>query len=128
VAAKVEGLKRLIDVLDGRRREAARFARLRLAVGYSAPYAVYVHENLQANHPNGGQAKFLEAPARMHAREIRRTVTRALRGGVPAPSAMALGGNHLGALSRPLVPVDTGELRDSWFVRVQGSASGGAEP
>jgi hypothetical protein len=29
--------------------------------GPAAPYAVYVHENLQANHPVG-QAKFLEVP------------------------------------------------------------------
>ena len=33
--------------------------------GASAPYAIYVHENLEANHANppfgGGQAKFLES-------------------------------------------------------------------
>jgi hypothetical protein len=68
--AKVEGLKHLIDVLDGRRRDAKRFHGLRLAVGYSAPYAIYVHENLQAHHPIG-QAKFLETPARVHAKEIK---------------------------------------------------------
>jgi hypothetical protein len=28
--------------------------------GAASKYAVYVHENLNANHPNGGQAKFLE--------------------------------------------------------------------
>jgi hypothetical protein len=28
--------------------------------GPAAGYAIYVHENLQANHPRGGQAKFLE--------------------------------------------------------------------
>lgn len=32
-------------------------------VGYTANYAVYVHENLNARHENG-QAKFLEHPAR----------------------------------------------------------------
>lgn len=30
--------------------------------GAAAPYAVYVHERLDLNHPNGGQAKFLEQP------------------------------------------------------------------
>jgi hypothetical protein len=29
-------------------------------VDYTAPYAVYVHEDLTMRHPNGGQAKFLE--------------------------------------------------------------------
>ncbi len=29
--------------------------------GPSAPYAPYVHEDLEAEHPNGGQAKFLES-------------------------------------------------------------------
>lgn len=29
--------------------------------GPAAPYAVYVHENLEALHPRGGQAKFLES-------------------------------------------------------------------
>jgi hypothetical protein len=31
-----------------------------LNIKYTAPYAIYVHENLTNNHPNGGQAKFLE--------------------------------------------------------------------
>lgn len=30
--------------------------------GAAAPYAIYVHERLDLNHPNGGQAKFLEEP------------------------------------------------------------------
>jgi hypothetical protein len=30
--------------------------------GFNIEYAIYVHEDLQAYHPNGGQAKFLEDP------------------------------------------------------------------
>lgn len=30
--------------------------------GAAAPYAGYVHERLDLNHPNGGQAKYLEQP------------------------------------------------------------------
>jgi hypothetical protein len=33
--------------------------------GASAPYALYVHENLEAHHPVG-QAKFLETPVEQH--------------------------------------------------------------
>jgi len=35
-----------------------------VAVGYSANYALYVHENLTARHDPGKQAKFLEQPLR----------------------------------------------------------------
>lgn len=32
-------------------------------VGFAADHAIYVHEDLSAHHPNGGQAKFLESAA-----------------------------------------------------------------
>jgi len=35
--------------------------KLQVAVGASAAYALFVHEDMAANHPNGGQAKFLQA-------------------------------------------------------------------
>jgi len=35
-----------------------------IVVGYTANYAVYVHENLQARHKPPTQAKYLEQPAR----------------------------------------------------------------
>jgi hypothetical protein len=50
---------------SGNVREASP-AELEAQVGYSTPYAVAVHEDLAANHPNGGQAKYLEEPAREH--------------------------------------------------------------
>ena len=39
-------------------------------VGYTAEYAVYVHENLEARHLPGKSAKFLEQPLRDHHKEI----------------------------------------------------------
>lgn len=30
-------------------------------VGFTEAYAVYVHEDLEANHPRGGQAKYLQS-------------------------------------------------------------------
>ena len=39
-------------------------------IGYVADYAVYVHENLQARHQPGKQAKYLEQPAREKKNEI----------------------------------------------------------
>ena len=32
----------------------------RVEVRYNTDYSLYVHEDLSMNHPNGGQAKFLE--------------------------------------------------------------------
>lgn len=32
-----------------------------IVFGTDLTYAIYVHENLEANHPNGGQAKFVES-------------------------------------------------------------------
>ena len=39
-------------------------------VGYTQGYAVYVHENLDAQHKEGKQAKYLEAPVRTNKKEI----------------------------------------------------------
>lgn len=38
---------------------------VQVTIGYggaAAPYAIYVHERMELNHPNGGQAKYLEEP------------------------------------------------------------------
>lgn len=35
-----------------------------VTVGYTMEYAIYVHENLDARHARGKQAKYLEDPAR----------------------------------------------------------------
>ena len=39
-------------------------------VGYVAEYAVYVHENMEARHKPGKEAKFLEKPAKEKRKEI----------------------------------------------------------
>ncbi len=84
-----------------------------VSVTYTAPYAVYVHEDLEANHPNGGQAKYLEQPAR----ELQHDMVAIVRRSVEAKNGLEEGLVRAGELllreSRELVPVDTGELRDS---------------
>lgn len=37
-----------------------------IVVGYTAEYAIYVHEIVEAQHKEGKQAKYLEEPARVH--------------------------------------------------------------
>lgn len=39
-------------------------------VGYTAYYAIYVHEDLNAQHAEGKQAKYLESPAREKRKEM----------------------------------------------------------
>jgi len=41
-----------------------------VTVGYTASYALFVHENLNMRHKPGKEAKFLEGPLRKHRREI----------------------------------------------------------
>ena len=52
---------------------------LRAAVSYDTPYAVYQHEGLDFNHPNGRQAKYLEGPANASVAVGRELVAREIR-------------------------------------------------
>lgn len=91
----------------------------RVKVGYQTNYAVYVHENLEANHPNGGQAKFLEQPARELRPQIKQQVATDLRNGLTVEQALLRAGLTLQGASQQLVPVDTGLLRASAFTEVE---------
>ena len=90
----------------------------RVVMGYTAAYAVYVHEDLTAVHPVG-QAKFLEEPARTKRREIVAEVEGGLRRGFTLEEALLLGGLRLQRESQVLVPVDTGNLKGSAFTRAE---------
>lgn len=46
---------------------------------FDTPYAIFVHEDLEANHPNGGQAKFLESVLRESAPYMAERLARRLR-------------------------------------------------
>jgi hypothetical protein len=86
-------------------------------VVYSAPYAIYVHENLEAHHPIG-QAKFLEEPARLLEGEMREIIARSLRNKNGLEEGVRRANERLLEASQALVPVDTGFLRDSGHVEV----------
>lgn len=87
-------------------------------VGYSAPYAIYVHENLEARHPNGGQAKFLEAAARTLMPYLRVQIEADLKRGLSLRDAIKRAAETLKKASQKLVPIDTGFLHDSAFVKM----------
>ena len=112
--AKVEGLKGIQTALRAR---AAAGRSVSVSVGYTAAYALYVHENLEARHPVG-QAKFLEQPARELSAELGRVAAEAVAAGVGLKDALLLAGLRLQRESQLLCPVDTGVLRNSAFTEV----------
>lgn len=102
-------------------------------VGFSANYAVHVHENIEMkwkgrprkggkgnywDPPGRGQAKFLEEPARIHAKTLAEIVKTALARGAKLVQALYLAGLRLQRESQLLVPVDSGFLRASAFTRI----------
>lgn len=93
---------------------------VRVDVGYTAPYAVYVHEDLEASHPNGGQAKYLEQPARTLAKDMMDIIVTSVQNRNGLEEGCRRAGNLLLSTSRALVPVDTGRLRDSGYVKTEG--------
>jgi len=116
----VAEIQRLQQVVDALRKKAARIDRenVSVIVGYTANYSVFVHEDLEANHPVG-QAKFLEQPAREHAGEIARIARTALSQGKTLSEALLLGGLRLQRESMLLAPVDTSAMKNSAFTRIE---------
>jgi len=45
-----------------------------IEIGYDAPYALYIHEDLELNHPNGGTAKYLENPMELMMPDLQRNI------------------------------------------------------
>jgi len=91
----------------------------KVVVGYTAQYAIYVHENLEANHPNGGQAKYLEQPARELQPQLAKIITNGVKKKLGLEQSIYLAGLHLQGESQKLVPVDTGNLKASAFTRIE---------
>lgn len=111
----VENVSRLMDKF---RMLAAKRKGARVVVGYAAPYAVFVHEDLEAHHTNG-QAKFLEQPLREYRSVMQRSIRERLKAKEPLDTVLQEVGEIILSVSQPLVPVATGELRDSGFVEVE---------
>lgn len=114
MAAAVIGLERLILKFKDLSRKGQS---VRLVVGYSAPYATFVHERVDIPH-RVGQAKYLETPLRAYMGELGAAVRNAYARGASLADALLAAGRRLLELSQPLVPVRTGYLKGSGFVRV----------
>lgn len=117
--AKIDNLTRLLRKLEKLERDSRRQNNGNVIVGYAASYAIYVHENLEAAHKPGKQAKFLEQPAREKEREIAQTVVEAVKRGHPLLKALLRAGEFLQAASQRIVPVKTGNLKGSAFTELE---------
>lgn len=84
-----------------------------LGVVFAAPHAAAAHEDLEAAHPGGGRAKFLESAARDLAPDAARFVAEEVRRGRTLAEALRAFAERVKAEARARCPVDTGELRDS---------------
>lgn len=140
--AKVEGVHKVIEALRKHAERKIADAEAEVIVGYTAAYAVHVHENLEMKwkglprsgetpparfsgsgkglfwDPQGrAQSKFLEDPCRRLAPELGRIVREILQRGKSMIQALLVAGLRLQRESMLLVPVDTGNLKASAFTR-----------
>lgn len=130
--AEVQGLNKLIEQLKAKAATATQAAESDVVVGYTAQYALYVHENRQMKwrglpRRSGtgvywgpkGRAGFLLDVAREMERELAEIVIKVLREGKTALQAFLVAGLRLQRESQKNVPVEYGNLRASAFTRLE---------
>lgn len=93
-------------------------------VGYTAPYAHYVHEDQPSakaihRHEPPTCAKFLEIPARRNREELAQVFVAVLKESGEFGLALRATSEALKEMSLHLCPIDTGRLRESAFVRIE---------
>lgn len=113
----VTGTKRLLRKLEKLERESRRKNNGNVNVGYGANYALAVHENKEAHHKEGKQAKYLEQPFRdlQNSGELQRIVDEHTGKGTDLMTALVVAGQRVQRESQKIVPVDTGNLKGSAF-------------
>jgi hypothetical protein len=92
---------------------------MKLQVGYEAPYAVYVHENLEAYHKPPTRAKYLESPARRLRKKMTEIVLRSVKAKNGLEEGILRAGRVLLDESLKIVPRDTGFLASTGYVRME---------
>lgn len=119
--SKVEGVERVLaklQHLSAVYSDAPGKAQDAVIVGYTAKYALWVHENRGAKF-RVGRAGFLLDVAREISAELGGIVMKGLRRGLKIVDALLLAGLRLQRDSQLACPVDTGNLRASAFTRVE---------
>ena len=114
-----QGLEKFTAQMRAKAAAAVTDENVSVTVGFTANYAVFVHENLQAVHPHG-QSKFLEQPMVENRVKYGNIYAKARSEGKTAAQALVLAGLALQRDAMKLCPVDTGNLRASAFTRLDG--------
>lgn len=115
---KIENIDRLMKKLESRMIHVLKSPKSIVTVGYSAEYAIYVHENLMATHKPPTQAKFLEQPIREMKPALKQEIeTLMSTGRMTLAQCLLIIGHKILAASQLLVPVATGALKASGFVK-----------
>lgn len=115
----IKGFNQVVQGLKNLKENQKRQKKITAAITFMAPHAKRVHEDLEMMHPNGGQAKFLEQPLRMYGKEVTKKVKELVRQGMQFRAAIIAAAQwFLDNKVKPLVPVDTSELKNSGVVNV----------
>ncbi len=133
--AIIQNLDKLVSKFRALSAKSIKDTDFSVVVGFTARYAVYVHENTemvlegQPRRPPAtgvywgpnGQAKFLEQPARELSNDgtLGRIVAQAVKAKKTLAQGVLLAGLRLQRESQKLVPVVTGNLRRSAFTRLE---------
>lgn len=115
--AKVLGIDRCIKALEKLHQEVEK--RVSVVVGYTAAYAVYVHEDMEAKHAEGKQAKYLSTPLARLRKEMEKNIREDLKKRKSLAAALLKQGLRLQRESQKIVPVDTANLKNSAFTRLE---------
>lgn len=104
---KLGGISKTLRALAKKRPD------VEVVVSFNTDYAVRVHEDLTMPHPRGGQAKFLEQPARELRGDLQDQIREDIKDGISVEQALMNAGLVLQSVAQSLVPVDTGLLKAS---------------
>lgn len=128
--ADIKGIAKVVEQLRAR---AAKHGNVVSAVvGYTAAYALWVHEMIEKHRgeprsggkgnywdpPGRGQPKFLEQPARTEGPVMGDMIRSDLADGKTLGQALLRAALYLQRCSMLLVPVDSGNLKASAFTRL----------
>lgn len=113
---EINNMGKVLEALEKRRIKGA--PRATLQVGYTAHYAIYVHEDLQKRHIRG-EAKFLTNAAKRCAAKMRIAIKREIDNRNGLEAGLQEAGKMLLEASNRLVPVDTGYLRQTGYYSVK---------
>ncbi len=116
---KIEGMEKVIQGFHKAEGKYSKTPAVDAVVGFTQSYALYVHEDMEAQHPNGGQAKFLEQPMRQYRSELLDMVAESLKKGITLDLALLKAALRLLREAQKLCPVKTGALRASGFAALE---------